>query len=376
MTRDFEARAPGSAYRNAVGVTRNSDRMSALLRRFGLWAVLVLMTVIFMVASPTFRQVGNLENILEQNAIIGVVACGMVIMMIAGGFDLSVGAVGATASVVGAAVAAHGAFLAIVAGLSVGVVVGAVNGFLVARVKVNAFIATFAMASIVSGLLYVTTSAQSKQGDTAFLMAVASNRWGGIPIVFLVFAVFLASVWMILTRTRYGHYVYSVGGNAEASHLSGVPVRRVQVFAFTVGGTFAAVAGLLLTGQTGIGQPSAAADWPLEAIAICVVAGVALTGGVGQAPDVLAATLALGVIADGLNQLNVSPYWQPTVTGLVILVAVALDRHNRLRRTTATPPAGSDTAVPSAARQPANPAAPAPAVGDGDLTGLHPQVPS
>ncbi len=354
MTQDFEAPVPGGAYRRAAGLTFRSDGMGTLLRRFGLWAVLVIVTVVFMLTSPTFRQLNNLENILEQNAIIGVVACGMVIMMISGGFDLSVGAVGATASVVGAAVsAAHGTALAIIAGLAVGLGVGAVNGFLVAKVKVNAFIATFAMASIVSGLLFVATSAQSEVSDSAFLSAVASNRWGGIPIVFLVFVLFLTVVWMVLTRTRYGHYVYSVGGNAEASHLSGVPVQRVQVFAFTIGGAFASAAGLLLTGQTGIGQPSAAADWPLQAIAICVVAGVALTGGVGRAPDVLAATLVLGVIANGLNQLNVSPYWQPTVTGLVILVAVALDRYNRLRRTTAARSAGSGSAVPLAVGRPA-----------------------
>jgi ribose/xylose/arabinose/galactoside ABC-type transport system permease subunit len=359
MTRTFEARAPGRADRAGVRA-RFPGGSGRFLRRFGLWAVLVIVTVAFMLWSPTFRQTYNLENILEQNSIIGVVACGMVIMMIAGGFDLSVGAVGATASVLGAAVAAHhGTFLAIIAGLAVGAVVGAANGFLVARVKVNAFIATFAMASIVSGLLYVATSAQSEQGTSAFLSAVAGNRWGGIPIVFLVFVLFLAVVWLIMTRTRYGHYVYSVGGNAEASHLSGVPVQRIQMFAFIIGGIFAGAAGLLLTGQTGIGQPSAAADWPLEAIAICVVAGVALTGGVGRVPDVLAATLILGVIADGLNQLNVSPYWQPTVTGLVIIVAVALDRYNRARRTTSPPPAaGSGSPDPLAAGQPSNPAAP------------------
>ena len=365
MTRIFEARVPGRAERGATRPAFLGGASGGLLRRFGLWAVLVIVTVAFMIVSSTFRQTNNLENILEQNAIIGVVACGMVIMMIAGGFDLSVGAVGATASVLGAAVAGHhGTLLAIVAGLAVGAVVGAANGFLVAWVKVNAFIATFAMASIVSGLLYVATSAQSEQGTSAFLSAVASNSWGGIPIVFLVFVLFLVAVWLILTRTRYGHYVYSVGGNAEASHLSGVPVQRVQMFAFIIGGTFAGAAGLLLTGQTGIGQPSAAADWPLEAIAICVVAGVALTGGIGRAPDVLAATLVLGVIANGLNQLSVSPYWQPTVTGAVILVAVALDRYNRARRTTSPPPAaGSDDATPLATGEPSNPAAPEPASG-------------
>src|SRR5580704_10997308 len=321
MTRIFEAHTPGRALRGVVQPAALGGASGGLLRRFGLWAVLIIVTAGFMIASPSFRQAINLENILEQNSIIGVVACGMAIMMIVGGFDLSVGAVSGH----------HGTALAIIAGLAVGLVVGGINGFLVARAKVNPFIATFAMASVVSGLLYVATSAQSEQGNSPFLSALASNRWAGIPICFIVFVICLLIVWGILTRTRYGHYVYSVGGNAEASHLSGVPVQRVQLFAFIAGGVFAAAAGLLLLGQTSIGQPSAAADWPLEAIAICVVAGIALTGGIGRAPDVLAATLVLGVIADGLNELNVSPYWQPTVTGLVILVAVTLDRYNRAR---------------------------------------------
>jgi ribose/xylose/arabinose/galactoside ABC-type transport system permease subunit len=327
-----------------------ATRSSGLIRRFGLWAVLVIVVAALMIASPTFRQPINLENVLEQNAIIGIVACGMAVMMIVGGFDLSVGAVGATSSVAAAWVSeSHGTIPAILAGLAVGLVTGVLNGLLVAKVKLNAFIATFAMASVVSGLLYVATSAQSKTGNTPFLVSLASNRWESVPVVFIVFLGCVAVIWALLTRTRYGHYVYSVGGNAEASHLSGVPVHRVQLFAFTLGGVFAAAGGLVLLGQTTIGQPSAATDWPLQAIAICVVAGIALTGGIGRAPDVLAATLLLGVIANGLNQLSVSPYWQPTVTGLVILVAVTLDRYNRVR-SAASRPAAAAPAAPTSAR--------------------------
>ena len=303
------------------------------LRRFGLWLVFALVTVILMIVSPTFRQPVNLENILEQNAILGIVACGMTVMMISGGFDLSVGATGATAAVVGAVVSTHhGTLLTVVAALAVGLLVGLVNGLLIAKVRINAFVATFAMASIVSGLLFVSTGAESKDGGTSFLSSAATGRVGQVPVIFLVFMACLAVVWFVLTRTKYGHYVYSVGGNAEASHLSGVPVHRVQMFAFALGGLLAGGAGVLLLGQTSVGQPSAATGWPLEAIAICVVGGVALTGGIGRIEDVLAATLLLGVISNGLNQLNVSPYWQPTVTGVVILVAVVLDQYGRLHR--------------------------------------------
>src|SRR5580692_4162474 len=323
--------APANFTRNAGRRRSPRTRSSGLVRRFGLWAVLVIVVAVLMIASRTFRQPINLENVLQQNAIIGIVACGMAIMMIVWGSE------------------SHGTTLAVLAGLTVGLVTGAVNGLLVAKVRLNAFIATFAMASVVSGLLYVATAAQSETGNTPFLTSRASNRWQGIPVAFIVFLGCVAPVWAVLTRTRYGHYVYSVGGNAEASHLSGVPVQRVQMFAFIVGGLFAAAGGLVLLGQTTIGQPSAAADWPLQAIAICVVAGIALTGGTGRAPDVLAATLLLGVIANGLNQLSVSPYWQPTVTGLVILVAVTLNRYNRVRSSGSRPPAAASPGGTTAA---------------------------
>lgn len=317
----------------------NRSRLDQI-RRLGLWVVLALVTGAFALASPTFRTPYNLLNILEQNAIIGIVACGMTVMMIAGGFDLSVGAIGATASVVGANIALIGGgdVVAIAAGLGVGLVIGLVNGLLISRVKINAFVTTFAMASIVSGLLFVATTARSAVGSTPLIKAAATAKLGPVPVVFLIFIAFIALVWFILTRTRYGHYVYSVGGNAEASLLSGVPVERVQTLAFGFGGLLAAAGGLLLLGQTDVGQPSAATSWPLEAIAICVVGGVALTGGVGRIVDVLAATLLLGVIGNGLNQVGVSPYWQPAVTGLVILGAVILDQLNRSRRSSRRSP--------------------------------------
>lgn len=310
--------------------TSNAER----IRRLGLWIVLLVVVGLLAAVSPTFRDPYNLVNILEQNAIIGVVACGMTIMMISGGFDLSVGATGATASVIGAVVASAGGGDAgsVLAGLGIGLVIGLLNGFLIAKLKINAFVTTFAMASIVSGLLFVATAAKSTIGSTPLVQGAATADIGLVPVVFLIFLGCIGLVWFILTRTKYGHYVYSVGGNAEASHLSGIPVERVQIFAFALGGLLSGAGGLLLLGQTDVGQPSAAASWPLDAIAICVVGGVALTGGVGRIIDVLAATLLLGVIANGLNQINVSPYWQPAVTGLVILGAVILDQFNRRRR--------------------------------------------
>jgi ribose/xylose/arabinose/galactoside ABC-type transport system permease subunit len=322
------------------------------VRRWGLWIIVGLVVLGFSIASPTFRSAYNLSNVLEQNSVIGVVACGMAIMMISGGFDLSVGATGAAASVVASVIAVGGGgdIGSILAGLAVGVVIGLANGLVIARIKINPFVTTFAMASIVSGVLFVATSARSSVGVSPLLKEVATSSIGPIPTVFVVYVLVLVGTWLLLTRTRFGHYVYSVGGNAEASHLSGVPVARVQTMAFVLGAVLASVGGLLLLGQTDVGQPSAAGSWPLQAIAICVVGGVALTGGVGRIFDVFAATLLLGVIGNGLRQLGVVAYWVPVVTGVVILGAVILDHVNRKRRGTAktAPEAPQTTALPPA----------------------------
>jgi len=303
------------------------------LWRYGIWAALLLIVAVFAAASPSFRSVTNLTNILEQNAMIGIVACGMLAMMVTGGFDLSVGATGATASVVAAYFSSHGGLvLAIPIGLIVGIGIGLVNGVLIAKVRINAFMTTFAMASVVTGLLFMTTSASPVNADAGWLTTLALDRVGGIPEAFILYMVVVAISWLLMGRSKWGHYVYSVGGNREASYLSGIPVVSTQIAAFIFGGFCAALAGLVLLGQSNIGQPSSATDWPLTAIAICVIAGVSLSGGEGRVTDTVAATLLLGVVADGLNLINVSPYIQPAVTGAIILAAVTIDKYSRSRR--------------------------------------------
>jgi ribose/xylose/arabinose/galactoside ABC-type transport system permease subunit len=283
------------------------------------------------IISPSFRTTANLTNILEQNSMLGIVACGMVVMIISGGFDLSVGAVGATVAVTAAYFSNHsGVPAAIVVGLGVGMVIGLLNGLLIAKGRINPFMTTFAMASIVTGVLFVATSAAPVNANAGWLTTLALlGHVAGIPDAFVLYMIVALITWLLLTRTKWGHYLYSVGGNREASFLSGVPVISTQAAAFVFGSLCAAIGGLLLLGQSDIGQPSSATDWPLTAIAICVIAGVPLSGGEGRVQDTIAAALLLGVVYNGLNLLNVSPYVQPAVTGAVILTAVAADQLSR-----------------------------------------------
>jgi ribose/xylose/arabinose/galactoside ABC-type transport system permease subunit len=297
------------------------------IRRYGLLGAFAVLFLYLIIVSPAFRNTANLLNLLQQNAIIGVVACGMLVMIISGGFDLSVGAVGATASVLAARLSGDvPPIVVVVAALGIGVAVGGVNGILIAKLRINPFVTTLGMASVVSGLLFVATNAQPipLRGGTSTFNALGLGHVWRVPTDFLVFLGCAGLIWALLRLTRFGHYVYAVGGNEQASLLSGIPIARVKILAYVIGGVFSAIAGVILLGQTDIGQPSAAADWPLGAIAVCVVGGASLAGGSGSIPATILGTLLLGTVANGLNQLNVSPYWQPTVTGAVVLAAVGL----------------------------------------------------
>ena len=283
--------------------------------------------------SPSFRTVDNLVNIIEQQSIIGIVACGMLMMILLGGFDLSVGSVGAASSVVGAWVMArYGIAAGVAAALTVGLIVGIANGLLVAKVRINPFVATLGMQTFVVGLLYVATNATPVYGVPDVFTVVGLGRLGPVPVAALIYFVVALATWALLRFTVLGHHIYAVGGSLEASRLAGIKVDAVTVIVYTLGSLTASIGGLVLLGQTSIGQPASATTWPLSAIAAVAVAGVPLTGGAGSVGTVIVGTLLLGTISNALNQFGVSPYWQPAIKGLVIMVAVGIDTIQRRRR--------------------------------------------
>ncbi len=161
---------------------------------------------------------------------------------------------------------------------------------------------------------------------------IGLGKIGVVPIATLIFAAVIAATFCILRFTTLGHYIYAVGGNKEACYLAGIDVDRVTIATYALGGLAAAIAGLVLLGQTNIGQPASATNWPLQAIGAVVVGGVPLTGGSGGVGRAVLGVFLLGTIANSLNQLGVSPYWQPAITGAVILVAVGLDAYQRKRK--------------------------------------------
>jgi ribose/xylose/arabinose/galactoside ABC-type transport system permease subunit len=296
-------------------------------------AILVAFAAVLLVLALTRQQfltVENLTNILQQNAIIGVIACGMTFAIIIGGFDLSVGAAAALAAIICASVMASGVPLAIPLGLGAGVVAGlvtgAINGWLVAYLRVNPFVATLGTMTIIRGLVYVFTNATPIFGVPYEITNLGLGKVVGIPVVTIVFAVVAVALGALLHGTRFGHYVYTVGGNARAAAMMGIDIRRTRFLTYLLVSVCAAIAGMLLVGQTASGQPQAAIGYELTAIAAVIVGGASLGGGRGRMIDTVLGVLLLGVVANALNLFGVSPFWQPVATGMILIAAVALDR--------------------------------------------------
>ncbi|MCC3269570.1 ABC transporter permease [Arthrobacter gengyunqii] len=309
-------------------------RIKKLLADNGALVGLVVLGLALFIATPDFLTGPNLLNIGIQASVIAVLAFGMTFVIVAAGIDLSVGSVAALSAMGSAWMFTQGnlpGWMALVGGLLIGALSGAVSGFAVAYGRLPSFIATLAMLSVARGLTLVLSD--GRPIATADEVSFLGSNVGPIPmpIVVLIIAGVVAA--LILNYTVIGRYMYAVGGNTEAARLSGIPVRRVLVTVFALSGLFAALAGLLLSGRLDSAQPQAASGYELDAIAAVVIGGASLAGGIGRISGTLIGALVLVVIRNGLNLLNVSSFWQQVVIGLVIAVAVGADALRRKNST-------------------------------------------
>lgn len=288
--------------------------------------VFLALVATMLIASPQFRTQGNFLNLLQQNAIIGILACGMTFAIILGGFDLSVGANAALCSVVAAKVMIDVDIgLGIVAALLAGIVVGLVNGLLIAYVGVNPFVSTLGTMTVIRGLVYVYTNATPLFGVDFSFTRVGLGRSLGVPNPFWIFLGVALILWSLLSLTRFGHYIYAIGGNAVAARQMGIDVKRMRLLVYMLIGVCAAASGIILVGQTATGQPAGALGYELTAIAAVIIGGATLSGGYGNLVSTIIGVFLLGVVSNALNLFGVSPFWQPVATGTILVVAVAID---------------------------------------------------
>lgn len=327
--------ADGAQAGAAIGPTDapRAHRDWDLLVRLGPFLGLVLIGTALSVLSPDFLTASNLINVARQVSINAIIGAGMTLVMIAGGFDLSVGSIMSLTGVLGImAMNRFGDGLGALLTLAAGAACGLVNGVMVAYGRINAFVATLAGMTIFHGIALVVTESYPVERSEGWYRAIGQGYLAAIPIPIYLMATVFLGLYLVLTRTTFGTAVYAVGGNEEAARLSGINVPRVRLAVFMLCGLCTAFATLILMARLSSAQANMGIGAELDAISAVVIGGTSLGGGEGTAVGTLIGAFIIGFINNGLNLLNISAHYQLVAKGVVIAGAVILDRQLLHRR--------------------------------------------
>lgn len=304
--------------------------ISKILGKYGVYIALLVLFVVMSFASNSFLTVTKLFNILKQNAVYGVLAVGMTFVIVTGGIDLSVGAIVALAACFATKLAQDGSgvpvIVAILVGLITGVACGAFSGLFIAIANIPAFIATLATCTIARGIVFVFTDGRPITGVSDAYKYMGRTSWGPVPVMVVIYLLFLVVGTFLLKYTKYGRHVFAIGGNKRAALVSGVNVKMTEFLVYVISGFCAAFAGLLLSSRIQTGQPAGGEGYELDAITAAVIGGASLSGGKGSVFGSFIGILVVGILTNGLDLLNVSSYYQQIIKGAIILLAVMADR--------------------------------------------------
>lgn len=304
-------------------------RLREVVRSFGALIGLLLLCTVLTILSPHFLTLDNLMNVARQSTINSLIALGLLLTILTGGIDLSVGSVLALATVTtGIVVVKLGMspLLGIVICLGIGVLLGFTNGILLTKLHLpHPFISTLGTMNVARGLALIVTAASPISGFPSSIQFVGSAFLGPVPVSFILVIIVFAAFHLFLTRTTTGRYIYAVGGNPEASRLSGINVDRVLIIVYTLSGFLAALAGLVLVGRVNAAYPLAGLGYEFDAIAAAIIGGASFFGGVGTVWGTLIGAMIMAVLRNGLNLLSVSPEMQTVAIGIVIIGAVYVD---------------------------------------------------
>ncbi|NOH22164.1 ribose ABC transporter permease [Vibrio europaeus] len=305
-----------------------------LIEQKSLVALLFLIVVVSFL-NPNFFTVDNILNILRQTSVNAIIAVGMTLVILTAGIDLSVGSVLALCGAFAASLIAMEVpvLIAVPTALFAGAALGAISGIIIAKGKVQAFIATLVTMTLLRGVTMVYTDGRPISTgftDTADAFAWFGTGYAlGIPVPVWLMVIVFAAVWYLLNHTRFGRYVYALGGNESATRLSGINVDRVKIGVYAICGLLAALAGIIVTSRLSSAQPTAGMGYELDAIAAVVLGGTSLMGGKGRIMGTLIGALIIGFLNNALNLLDVSSYYQMIAKAVVILLAVLVDNKNK-----------------------------------------------
>jgi len=308
--------------------------ITQLFSKFGIYIVFLAFFVFLSIMNKAFLTSTNLINVLKQTSTVSVIAIGMTFALISGGLDLSAGSVIALSAVCSAMFGlpeGPPTIVPLLVAVSVGTLCGLINGLIIAVGKVPPFIATLGMSLSARGMALLVTNAKPIFGLSSSYVYLGSAKIGEIPVLVLVMLAVLAVATVILEKTKFGRHVYAVGGNERSAHISGINVNRVRISCYLIMGALTGLCGMLLAGRLQSGTPTMGTNYELDAIAGAVIGGVSSSGGVGKVYGAVIGSLLLTMIANGLDLLNVSAYYQQIVKGAIIVAAVMIDVNTKNR---------------------------------------------
>jgi ribose transport system permease protein len=308
---------------------QNWSRLRSGVSRYGILVALAVLIVFVSVGNPRFTDPTNLFNIGQQWAPVAIMAIGMTVVLIGGGFDLSVGGTYAFSAVLAASLTqdGHGAFGVMLACLGMGAGAGLLNGFLVTKINVNPLVATLGMGLIIRGLALVYSDGGTFNVTGGFFDALGSGYVGSAPTSLIVMIALGVLVAVVLARSSFGRSLYATGGNPDAGYLSGIRVDAVRIASYVVCGLSAALAGAIYAGRIGSAQGSVGAGIELTVIAAVLIGGTSIAGGEGAMWRTAAGVGLLAVLQNYFNANNVNAFWQSVVQGAIIITAVGLDAY-------------------------------------------------
>ncbi|NWG17637.1 MAG: ABC transporter permease [Chloroflexi bacterium] len=316
---------------NQTSTRIRSVNVREYIRNAGTLIGLIVIFIFFSTQSPVFLTEANLINILQQSAINACIALGMTLVIISGGIDLSVGPTAATAAVFTATLMFTGTPVlpAVAVGFLIGVACGLINGLLIAKAKLQPFIVTLGTLSLYRSIALIYTGGNPILSVPPDFRAFFNGRMGNLPVPVIIVGVVAVIAWILLRRTPLGEYMLAVGGNEEAARISGVPVALTKISAYVISGFLASLAALILVGRLGAAEPILGNLWELDAIAAAAIGGASLMGGKGSIIGTLLGAIILGAMRNGLTLMNVQAFYQLLATGLIIILAMLVDRLTR-----------------------------------------------
>lgn len=329
----------------AEGISAKNKSI-AILKKYGIVFVLVLMIVVISLRQPEFLSPGNIFNVLTQSSIFGIMAIGLTFVIISRGIDLSVGSILALSGVVMASVSQvsdvagklfpHVPMAPLIASLLVALIIGgfcgAFDGWLVAKTNIPPFIATLGMMNIARGLALIYTGGKPVSNLNPAFDAVGGNVFGFLPVPVIIWVVVVVLAWILLNNTSFGKSVFAIGANSNAAEVSGIHVSRNLIIIYMISGLMAGLAAFVFAGRTLSIHPGAATGYELTAIAATTIGGTSQTGGIGTIWGAVVGTLVLGVLQNGLTLMGVHAYWQQVIQGAIIVVAVIVDMRKNARK--------------------------------------------